>query len=218
MTRYHRSTAWLRHVADEKPRPAVKGARVVGKALEKIEKPRIAPVAVAGKPHDLPVGTVDRKRHAAGEASFGVGAYRAGGERRRRRHGAKQLFGGRTLWSGLFGCFGRRSPGSHTGKPLCLRNTFGRNGSAKREQQEAQNSPFALVTPYGKRNGSAETAKLTIGSQSSSFRFGLTWNTSKLRGKMGELRRRPRLFAAFNNIETRVVAGSARHAEAQSEP
>ena len=70
----HWSTARLRHVADKKPRPAVKGARVTGKPLKKIEKPRIAPIAVAGEPHHLPVRAVDGKRHAPGEATFGIRA------------------------------------------------------------------------------------------------------------------------------------------------
>ena len=93
----HWSAARLRHVADKKPRPAIKGACVARKPLEKIEQPRIAPVAVAGEPHHLPVRAVDGKRHAASEASFGIRAYRASCERRRRRRGAKQFFSRRAL-------------------------------------------------------------------------------------------------------------------------
>ncbi len=99
----HGSAARLRHVADEEPRPAVERARVACQPLEIIEEARVAPIAVAGEPHHLPVRPVDRQRHAAGETAFGVAADRAGGERSGRGRGAEQLSGERAL--GLGGGF-----------------------------------------------------------------------------------------------------------------
>jgi hypothetical protein len=59
MSGNHRSAARLRHVADEKSRPAIKHARVIGKAFKKVKQPRVTPIAVAGKSHHLPVRTAD---------------------------------------------------------------------------------------------------------------------------------------------------------------
>src|SRR6185437_13940373 len=55
----HRSAAWLRHVSDKKSRPVIKAARVIGKALKKVQQPRMTPIAVARKSHHLPVGAAD---------------------------------------------------------------------------------------------------------------------------------------------------------------
>ena len=69
MAGQHRSAARLRHVADEKTRPAVEPSRVACQTLEIVQQPRMSPIAVARKSHHLPVGAVDRKCHAAGETA-----------------------------------------------------------------------------------------------------------------------------------------------------
>ena len=93
----HGSAARLRHVADQEPRPAVERAGVARQPLEIIEQARRAPIAVARHPHHLPIRSVDRQRHAAGETAFGVAADRAGGERRGLGHAPNNSLAGGPL-------------------------------------------------------------------------------------------------------------------------
>ena len=83
----HRPAARLRHVADQKPRPALLGT-LLGQPFEECHQVGVAPVAIARKPHHLPGLAVDRQRNAPGEAALGVeadGARFQGSRSQRRR-------------------------------------------------------------------------------------------------------------------------------------
>jgi hypothetical protein len=90
---------------------------------------------------------------------------------------------------------GTGGPSGHLGKTLGLRKIFGRYGNAKRQQRHKE------------RDRPTTTPKLTIGPQSS---FSSLWakleNASKLGGKIGKLRCRPRPFAAFSNRRNRQTS------------
>ncbi len=147
----HRSATRLRHVADEEPGPAVERARVACQPLEIIEEARVAPIAVAGEPHHLPVGAVDRQRRAAGETTFGVAADRAGGERSGRSRGAEQLSRGRPFGLGrrlLGGGLGRRFRGRGRRNGLWRARLLSCHLPAKHDEREAQNQPSHVLDPF----------------------------------------------------------------------
>src|SRR4029078_11211834 len=91
MTGDHRSAARLRHIADEKSRPAIKIARVGSKVLKKIEQSRMAPVAGARQPHHLPIRAIDWKGYRPGKAASCVCTNRASSKRSGTRGGTKKL-------------------------------------------------------------------------------------------------------------------------------
>ena len=64
----HRSAARLRHVPDQKTVPADL-FRVPGEPFDEANELRIAPIAVARRPHDLPIRSGHRQRYGAGEAA-----------------------------------------------------------------------------------------------------------------------------------------------------
>ena len=55
----HRATTPLRHVANEKSRPAIEVTRIGSEALKKIKQPGMTPVAIAREPHHLPIRAID---------------------------------------------------------------------------------------------------------------------------------------------------------------
>ena len=64
----HRAAARLRHVADQKAVPSdLLG--LVRQSLEKCDQLRMAPIAIARQPHDLPGRAVDRQRDGARKAA-----------------------------------------------------------------------------------------------------------------------------------------------------
>src|SRR4029077_712485 len=79
-----RTTARLRHVADEETVPT--GFHpLAGQLLDEFDELRMAPISIARDAHHLPRLAVDRKRHGTGDAAPGVeadGARRPGGGRR----------------------------------------------------------------------------------------------------------------------------------------
>ena len=89
--RHHRAAARLRHVADEKSRPAVDVAASFASFSMKSTR--------TGRPHcrfrdsriACQFGPVGRKLHGAGHAAAAVEADRLGRQRRRQRLGAEKL-------------------------------------------------------------------------------------------------------------------------------
>ncbi len=97
MAGQRRTAARLAHVANEQSRPAIQPLGVAGEPLGEAHQLWRAPVAVAREAHRLPVGTVHRQRHRAGEAALGIGTDRTGLHRDRRVDLAEQHLGRRRV-------------------------------------------------------------------------------------------------------------------------
>jgi hypothetical protein len=76
-------------------RPCQPTFRVLGEPFDEANELRIAPIAVARRPHDLPIRSGHRQRYGAGEAAGGIVADRARRSAQRLRFAREQFFGRR---------------------------------------------------------------------------------------------------------------------------
>jgi hypothetical protein len=96
MAGQHRTAARLRNVAHQKAGPAI-GRGVARQFLDQRDHRRMAPAAVARRPHHFPFRAVQGYGDAAGKAALGIKT-----DRLRRSHG-RQLFGAEQVFRQFLG-------------------------------------------------------------------------------------------------------------------
>src|ERR1700682_971503 len=69
VTGAHRAAVRLRHITDQKTVPDSGVVHLKSEVLEEADQCRVAPIAVARQPHNLPSRSADGKRGATGETA-----------------------------------------------------------------------------------------------------------------------------------------------------